>query len=80
MTTRACGAFDVKLVPQAADDQTGDAPLGRMLIDKQFHGDLEAASHGQMLAAQTGVKGSAGCDGTGERNARWPHWHVHTPA
>jgi hypothetical protein len=31
-----------------------------MSIDKQFHGDLEAASKGQMLAAMTAVKGSAG--------------------
>jgi hypothetical protein len=31
-----------------------------MSIDKQFHGDLEATSKGQMLAAVTSVKGSAG--------------------
>ena len=31
-----------------------------MTIDKQFHGDLEAISKGEMLAAQTEVKGSAG--------------------
>ncbi len=31
-----------------------------MSIDKQFHGDLEAASKGQMLAVRTAVKGSAG--------------------
>jgi hypothetical protein len=31
-----------------------------MSIDKQFHGDLEASSKGQMLAAMTSVKGSAG--------------------
>jgi hypothetical protein len=31
-----------------------------MSIDKQFHGDLEAASQGQMLAAGTSVNGSAG--------------------
>ena len=31
-----------------------------MTIDKQFHGDLEATSKGQMLTAGTGVKGSAG--------------------
>jgi len=30
-----------------------------MLIDKQIHGDLEATSKGQMLAAMTSVKGSA---------------------
>ena len=31
-----------------------------MSIDKQFHGDLEASSKGEMLTAGTGVKGSAG--------------------
>jgi hypothetical protein len=31
-----------------------------MSIDKQFHGDLEAVSKGQMLTAMTDVKGSAG--------------------
>ena len=37
-----------------------DPLLSRMLIDKQFHGDLEAHSKGQMLAGGTAVKGSAG--------------------
>jgi hypothetical protein len=31
-----------------------------MSIDKQFHGDLEATSKGEMLSAGTGVTGSAG--------------------
>jgi hypothetical protein len=31
-----------------------------MSIEKQFHGDLEATSKGQMLAVQGDVKGSAG--------------------
>jgi hypothetical protein len=31
-----------------------------MSIDKQFHGDLEASSAGQMLAFSSAVKGSAG--------------------
>ena len=31
-----------------------------MSIDKQFHGDLEATSKGEMLTAGTAVKGSAG--------------------
>jgi hypothetical protein len=57
---RAKGAFEVKLTPQATDGQPEGAPLGRMAIDKQFHGDLEATSKGQMLSAGTAVKGSAG--------------------
>jgi hypothetical protein len=59
MTQRARGTFEVKLVPQAADAES-DAALGRMSIDKQFHGDLEGTSKGQMLTAGTAVKGSAG--------------------
>jgi hypothetical protein len=31
-----------------------------MWLDKQFHGDLEGTSRGQMLTAMTDVKGSAG--------------------
>ena len=58
MTKRASGTFDVKLTPQpAADSASG---LGRMAIDKQFHGDLEGSSKGEMLAAMTGVENSAG--------------------
>jgi hypothetical protein len=57
--THASGMFDVKVIPQAMDDKT-DASLGRMSLDKQFHGDLEATSKGEMLSATTKVKGSAG--------------------
>jgi len=56
---RATGTFDVKLKPLAAYDTTEGAP-GRMSIDKEFHGDLKATSKGEMLAAMTSVKGSAG--------------------
>src|SRR5687767_7306520 len=38
MTRRATGTFNVKLSPQANDKSAAPA-LGRMLIDKQFHGD-----------------------------------------
>ena len=60
MTARAVGTFDVKLAPLPLDDKSADAALSRMSIDKQFHGDLEAASKGEMLSAGTPVKGSAG--------------------
>ena len=59
MSTRATGTFDVKVTPQASDDK-GDGAVGRMTLDKQFHGDLEGTSKGQMLTAMTAVKGSAG--------------------
>ena len=60
MTNRVTGTFEIKLTPQVPDENAGDANIGRMLIDKQFHGELEAASKGQMLAVGTEVKGSAG--------------------
>lgn len=60
MTQRAAGTFEVKIIPQEAEDKSSNPPVGRMLLDKQFHGDLEAVSKGQMLAATTAVKGSAG--------------------
>jgi hypothetical protein len=60
VTTKATGAFDVKLAPQPADDYADGATLGRLSIDKQFHGDLEATSRGQMLTGGTSVDGSAG--------------------
>ena len=60
MTTRAKGTFEVELKPQQPGDKNEDASLGRMSIDKQFHGELEATSKGQMLTAGTSVKGSAG--------------------
>ena len=56
MTAHASGTFEVKLAPQAVADPA--ANLGRMSIDKQFHGDLEGTSKGEMLSAMTDVKGS----------------------
>lgn len=58
MTHHANGEFDVKLIPQPQEG-AASAP-GRMLLDKQFHGPLEARSEGQMLALRTAVPGSAG--------------------
>lgn len=60
MTNRASGTFEVKLNSQAPVDKVGDPTVGRMSIDKQFRGDLEASSKGQMLAVNTDVEGSAG--------------------
>ncbi|HZM86641.1 MAG TPA: DUF3224 domain-containing protein [Blastocatellia bacterium] len=59
MTKHAKGTFDVKMAPQT-DDKVGDPTVGRMALDKQFHGDLEGTSKGQMLAVSTDVPGSAG--------------------
>ena len=59
MAAHARGTFEVKLTPQA-DENAAGAGLARMILDKQFHGDLEAISQGQMLSAGTAVQGSAG--------------------
>jgi hypothetical protein len=46
MTSHATGPFDVKMIPQ--DDKAGDG-LSRILLDKQYHGDLEGTAKGEML-------------------------------
>jgi hypothetical protein len=53
----ARGTFDVKITPQPSDDKS-ETPLGRMTVDKVFHGDLEGTSYGEMLTGGTTVKGS----------------------
>lgn len=37
-----------------------ESKIGRMSIDKTFHGDLEAMRKGEMLAAMSDLRGSAG--------------------
>ena len=58
---RISGKFDVNLKPleSYAQGQNG-INLGRMAIDKTFHGELDASSKGEMLSAMTTVQGSAG--------------------
>src|SRR2546421_2222553 len=58
MNQRATGTFEVKMTPQ--DDKSDDKTLGRMTIEKQWHGDLEGTSTGQMLPGGDVTKGSAG--------------------
>jgi hypothetical protein len=60
MASQARGTFEVKLNTQPPVDDVGDPSVGRLSIQKQFHGDLDATSKGEMLAAATEVKGSAG--------------------
>jgi hypothetical protein len=54
----ANGPFDVKLNPLEAYNRDDGSALGRMSLDKQFHGDLDATSKGEMLS--TGVPGPKG--------------------
>ena len=58
MTMLARGSFAVNIIPQPPEDKTEGLTLGRMLIEKKFQGDLEAAGKGQMLTGMTEVKGS----------------------
>ena len=61
MKTVAKGTFEVKMTPLAAEDNVGDATIGRLGMAKTFTGDLDATSKGQMLGSQSeAVKGSGG--------------------
>jgi hypothetical protein len=52
----AKGPFDVKIAPLEGYNNE----LGRMSLDKQFHGDLEATSKGEMLSQFDKEKQSGG--------------------
>ena len=60
MIRHAEGTFDVKTTPLPSDEATGGAAIGRFALDKQFHGDLDAASKGEMLGAGNPATGTAG--------------------
>jgi Protein of unknown function (DUF3224) len=60
MTHRATGTFEVKLTPQTSGDKAAGETLGRVSLDKQFHGDLEGTGKGEMLTAGDVSSGSAG--------------------
>jgi len=56
---KAQGTFDIKVTTQTPADKTNE-PFERLLIVKQFHGDLEATSKVQMLGSRGTVEGSGG--------------------
>jgi len=56
----AQGSFEVTLVPLTEGNRKDAWAPGRMSIDKQFKGDLEATSQGEMAMTGTEVQGSAG--------------------
>jgi hypothetical protein len=56
MTGHVTGPFDVKVTPQQG---TSDPGISRLTIDKQFHGELDATSKGEMLA-NGGTQGTGG--------------------
>jgi hypothetical protein len=57
---QAHGTFDVTLTPAAEDADIAGVDLPRLIIAKTFHGDMEGASRGMMIAARTAVDDSAG--------------------
>lgn len=58
MIVKAIGQFTVKLELQAPSMQADKAIVGRRSLEKQFQGELEATSCGEMLAVMTAVEGS----------------------
>ncbi len=55
----ATGTFEVQMQPRGEGDVAPGASLGRMSLDKQFSGDLQAIGKGEMLAARSDVPTSA---------------------
>jgi hypothetical protein len=60
MSLHAEGTFEVKNSPLAADNAVNGTAIGRFALDKQFHGDLEGTSKGEMLGAGNPATGTAG--------------------
>ena len=56
----ATGRFDIKLQPEGLSPVAEATGLGRLSLDKQFSGDLQATSQGEMLSFRSATQGSAG--------------------
>ncbi len=56
----AKGTFEVTLRPLQPYSTDSESNLGRMSIDKVFHGDIEGVSTGEMLTGGSPASGSAG--------------------
>jgi hypothetical protein len=54
MTNHARGQFDVKITP--TQEKTPDPALGRLLVEKKYHGDIDASSVGEMITSGNGTK------------------------
>ncbi|MEP7076975.1 MAG: DUF3224 domain-containing protein [Acidobacteriota bacterium] len=60
VTKHASGTFDVKINPMPAEENVGDSLIGRLSLEKQFSGDMDGTSKGQMLGIGSAVKESGG--------------------
>lgn len=58
MSHHATGTFDVKVAPLEPYNKD-DKAIGRYSLDKQFHGDLEGSSKGEMVGFGTGAPGTS---------------------
>jgi hypothetical protein len=56
---RVAGKFDVAITPAAPPLHEGSTAMARMLLDKQYFGELQAVGKGEMLSARTDTPGSA---------------------
>jgi hypothetical protein len=52
------GEFDVKMNPEAMSAVAAESGVGRMSLDKRYHGALDASGKGEMLAYMDPALGS----------------------
>ncbi|MFJ2994209.1 DUF3224 domain-containing protein [Pandoraea sp. NPDC087047] len=60
MNHSAKGLFDVQLAPERLSAVAEHTGLGRLSLDKTYHGDLTGTSQGEMLSFRGSTPGSAG--------------------
>lgn len=60
MQLSAKGTFEISMKAPAPGEGVGRLSVGRMLIDKQYAGDLTGIGQGEMLSAGNPGTGSAG--------------------
>jgi len=58
--TKASGTFEVKITPQPPDDHSDGGALGRMTVDKTYHGDLEGTAVATMLTGMSPTEKTSG--------------------
>lgn len=54
------GEFEVTMTPQTLSDTAAQSRLGRLSLNKRYHGALDASAQGEMLSVRAAVAGSAG--------------------
>lgn len=60
MEMTAKGTFEITMKAPPAGEGAGRVAVGRMLIDKQYHGAFTGVGQGEMLSAGNPAAGSAG--------------------